>query len=153
MIVTQAPPYRPPLRSGAGPEAFKTYQLLQPTGTHTRAVTCQQVDCVRMRNGWRARMDLTTVAGVRDANWIRMKSGRAFTFTQHGPIVTFNFPAGQRCFEKHRALLGRDPLLRVAGGDWRGNPRGTQTQVMSPSSWIDSFGEHQARLHDAQQRG
>jgi hypothetical protein len=98
-------------------------------------------------------MDLTTVDGVKQANWIRMKSGRAFTYTQHGPIVTFSFPAGQRCFEAHRVPLHREPVLRVVGGDWRGNPRETATQTLSPRSWVDNFGEHQLRLRDTQQRG
>lgn len=137
----------------AGPEAYKTYQLLQPAGTHTRPASCAEVDCPRMRNGWRSRMDVTTVKGQKDATWIRMKSGRTFTYVEHGPIVTFSFPAGQRCFEKHRAPLQREPILRVAGGDWRGNPRGTDTLVLKPQAWVDNFGEHQDRLADNQQRG
>lgn len=98
-------------------------------------------------------MDLTTVDGVKQANWIRMKSGRSFTYTQHGPIVTFSFPAGQRCFDRHRVSLHREPILRIAGGDWRGNPRETTPLVLTPQSWVDNFGEHQARLLDAQQKG
>ena len=137
----------------AGAEAYQTYQVFQPTQTHTRAASCAEVDCVRLRNGWRSRMDLTTVDGVKQANWVRMKSGRAHTYTQHGPIVTFSFPAGQRCFEAHRLPLWREPILRVAGGDWRGNPTGMPTRQYRPADWIDHFGEHQARLHDAQQKG
>lgn len=144
---------RPFAPRAGGPEAYKTYQLLQPTRTHTRRASCAEVDCVRMRNGWRARMDLTTVKGVSDANWIRMKSGRSFTYTLHGPIVTFNFPAGQQCLDVHRVPLHREPVLRVVGGDWRGNPRETAALTLSPRSWVDNFGEHQARLADTQQRG
>lgn len=151
MIVSRPPLFRPDPKGP--PEAYKTYQLLQPERTHTKPATCQQVECQRMRNGWRSVMDTSTVVGRKQANWIRLKSGRAFTYVQQGPVVTFTFAAGQRCFEKHRVPLYRDPILRVAGGDWRGNPRGTSTQVLSARSWTDNFGEHQARLSEAQQRG
>lgn len=143
--------YRPAPRAGA--EAYQTYQVLQPAESHTRRATCAEVDCVRYRNGWRARMDLTTVKGVSDANWVRMKSGRTHTYTQAGPIVTFSFPAGQACFERHVVSLHREPILRVTGGDWRGNPRGEPARVLRPADWLDHFGEHQLRLHDAQQKG
>lgn len=134
-------------------EVYQTYQVLQPTRTHTRPATCAEVDCPRMRNGWRSVMDTSTVVGRQQATWVRMKSGRAFTYVQQGPVVTFTFPAGQRCFGKHTVPLHREPILRVAGGDWRGNPLGTATREYRPADWIDHFGTHQARLHDAQQKG
>lgn len=133
----------------AGPEAYKTYQVQQ----HFRPATCAEVHCHRAAHGWRSVMDTSTVDGRNKANWIRMKSGRAFTFVENGPIVTFTFAAGQRCFEKHQAPVQRMPLLRVVGGDWRGNPRGVATQTFRPRDWIDNFGEHQLSLLEAQKRG
>lgn len=137
----------------AGPEAFKTYQVFQPEKTHTRAATCAEVECPRAANGWRTVLDTSTVQGREQAGWIRMKSGRAFTYVEAGPVVTFTFAAGQRCFGKHRVSLQREPILRVAGGDWRGNPRGEPVRVLKPRDWVDDFGAHQARLSDERQKG
>lgn len=135
------------------PEAYQTYQVLQPAATHFRRGTCAEVDCARMRAGWRTVLDTSTVDGRKMAGWIRMNSGRAFTFTEAGPVVTFTFAPGQRCFGRHRVSLHREPVLRVAGGDWRGNPRQTPTRVFRAPDWIDYFGTHQLSLSDAQKRG
>lgn len=137
----------------AGPEAYKTYQLLQPTVSHFRPATCQEVDCRRAKSGWRTVLDTSTVKGRETANWIRLHSGRRFTFVEAGPIVTFTFPGGQRCFDKHKVSLQREPLLRVVGGDWRGNPRGVAALTLKPRAWIDDFGEHQLTLAEAHKRG
>jgi hypothetical protein len=134
-------------------QVYQTYQLLQPTASHKRRVTCEQAGCQRQRNGWRSVMDTSTVVGRNQANWVRMHSGRSFTYVQAGPVVTFTFAAGQRCFEKHYGLLGRDPVCRVVGGDWRGNPRGTAARVLRPADWVDNFGEHQLTLSEAHKRG
>lgn len=137
----------------AGPEAYKTYQLLQPTVSHFRPATCAEVDCHRAKHGWRTVLDVSTVKGRDTANWIRLKSGRAFTYTEKGPVVTFTFAAGQRCFGKHKVSLQREPLLRVVGGDWRGNPRGTTALQLRPRAWVDHFGEHQLNIAEAHKRG
>jgi hypothetical protein len=133
----------------AGPEAYKTYQM-KP---FTRPATCAEVQCPRQRNGWRSVMDTSTVQGRQQANWIRLHSGRAFTFTQQGPVVTFTFAAGQRCFGKHVVVAERDPLCRIVGGDFRGNPRGDAARVLRPADWVDNFGEHQLTLSEAHKRG
>lgn len=137
----------------AGPEAYRTYELLQPTATHFRPATCAEVDCHRAKAGWRTVLDTSTVDGRNMAGWIRMHSGRQFTYVEAGPIVTFTFAGGQRCFGKHKVSLEREPILRVRGGDWRGNPRGETTRIFRPADWVDNFGEHQARLSEAHKRG
>jgi hypothetical protein len=138
----------------AGPPAmYKTYQLLQPTATHFRAATCAEVGCPRQRSGWRSVMDVATTDGRNLANWVRLKSGRSFTVEQTGTVVTFTFAAGQRCFGKHQLPVGRPPLLRIVGGDWRGNPRQLRTQELRPQAWVDNFGEHQLTLSEAHKRG
>jgi hypothetical protein len=134
-------------------DMYKTYQVLQPPATHTRKASCAEVNCPRRNVGWRSVVDVSTVAGARQAGWIRMKSGRSYTHTQAGSVVTFTFAAGQNCFGQHRVPLHREPLLRVAGGDWRGNPRGTPTRVLRPADWVDDFGTHQLSLADEQKKG
>jgi hypothetical protein len=142
-----------PFAPKAGPDAYQTYQVLQPAATHFRRGTCAEVDCRRLRDGWVSRADVSTVDGQKIANWIRLHSGRKFTVAQAGTIVTFTFAAGQRCFARHRVSLHREPVLRVAGGDWRGNPRETPTRVYRAADWLDHFGTHQLSLVDAQKRG
>lgn len=133
----------------AGPEAYKTYQI-RP---YVRPASCGEVECARQRNGWRSVMDLSTVAGVKQANWIAQHSGRAYTHEVIGTLVTFTFAAGQTCFERHQVIADREPLARIVDGDWRGNPRGTGAQVLGTRSWIDSFGEHQLKIAEAHKRG
>jgi hypothetical protein len=145
--VTGREPFR--IEPQAGPEAYKTYQVVP----HLQTATCAEVGCERQRNGWRSRADVSTVDGQKIANWIRLKSGRRFTHTQAGPVVVFTFPAGQTCFARHKKPVERAPLLRVVGGDWRGNPTGMPTRELRPADWIDDFGTHQLSLAEAHKRG
>jgi hypothetical protein len=136
-----------------GASAYKTYALMRPRATHTRVALCAEVDCRAMANGWKTIVDVSTELGRRQANYIRLHSGRSFTATEDGTLVTFVFPAGQKCFAEHRVLLEREPLFRIKDGDFRGNPRGTPVLKLSPIAWRDNFGEHQEKLADKQKEG
>lgn len=136
-----------------GASAYKTYALMRPRATHTRVALCAEVDCRAMANGWKTIVDVSTELGRRQANYIRLHSGRSFTATEDGTLVTFVFAAGQKCFAEHRVLLEREPLFRIKDGDFRGNPRGTPVLKLSPIAWRDNFGEHQEKLADKQKEG
>lgn len=135
------------------PEYFKSYEVSRPRATHFRKATCQEVDCPNYARGWRTAVDVSTTLGQSQANYIRLKSGRSFTTEVSGDIVIFTFPAGQRCFSQHTVPLEREPLFRVLGGDWRGNPSRTPAQILRPQAWLDHFGEHQQRLAEQRQKG
>lgn len=152
------------------PQAMKTYHiarpvLLQPDGTlgagsHWRDADCKEADCGAYLRGWQTTIDVSRRArgglpsGAQQANYIRLHSGRAFTVSQAGDLVTFTFPPGQRCFGRHRIPVGREPLFAVTGGDFRGNPRQIRpVRFRGHRQFIDDFGEHQSKLKERFDRG
>lgn len=125
---------------------MKSYQIAAPLQTHFRPATCAEVDCRALAAGWTTKVDVSTGLGQEQARYIHDLSGRAFTFEHVGFIVTFTFPAGQRCFTPHQVPLERDPVYVVRGGDWRGDPRGETPVQRTADDWVDDFAEHQDRL-------
>jgi hypothetical protein len=141
-------------------QAMKTYHIARPAPTHFRKADCREVECAAWRNGWTTVIDVARAAraglpsGGDQANYIRLHSGRHYTHTQTGTLVTFRFPPGQQCFTAHQVPVGREPVFAVTGGDWRGNPRGTApVRFRSPRQFVDDFAEHQSRLADRMKRG
>lgn len=141
------------IKPAGNPEDYKTYQVLQPRKTHFRPASCAEVDCPNYARGWKTTVDVSTQLGRKQANYIRLHSGRRFTFAQTGDLVAFTFSPGQNCFQQHRTSLQRPPLLRIKGGDYRGNPRNIPTVTHRPEDWLDDFGTHQLRLKQALERG
>lgn len=136
-----------------GPEHFTTYQLLAPIRTHRRRATCSEVDCEKKRRGYRARFDVSTLAGRENAMIVE-RSGRRRTFVVEGPMVTYTFPAGQDCFDVHTVPLEREPLYVVRGGDHRGNPRQVGKRVHKDGRfWVEEFAENQQRVAERVARG
>lgn len=127
--------------------AYKTYQILQPAQTHFRDATCQEVDCEAYAKGWVTTIDVATELGAKQANYIHLHSRRHFSYVQTGTIVSFTFPAGQKCFRQHKVSLERDQIYVVRDGDWRGNPRGTAPRRHSNAAdWLDDFANHQDKI-------
>lgn len=136
-----------------GPEHFKTYQLLAPIRTHRRPATCSEVECEKRARGFKAQFDVSTVQGRANAQAVE-RSGRRRTFTVSGPMVTYTFPAGQDCFDRHTMTLEREPLYIVRGGDHRGNPRSVPRRThRNGDDWVSDFGEHQERIAEQISRG
>lgn len=135
--------------------AYQTYQVVAPRSTHSRPVTCEQVDCPQMKHGWRTKVDETTELGQRQAGYVRSSAGRRYAEHQdEAGLTVFEFAPGQRCFAQHRQSLERPPLFVVRDGDWRGNPLGTQPRVHARAEhWVEDFAEHQAALADVLERG
>jgi len=132
--------------------AYKTYRILSPP-SHRRPATCEQVDCVRWRKGWKTCLDVADPKHAEAATWIRNKSGRRFTVTEVGTAVTFSFPPGEDCFAGHTVPY-KPHLFLVHGGDWRGNPRGVPVLRHSGAqAWADDFGENQQLIKDRIGRG
>lgn len=131
--------------------AYQTYQSVRPRATHTRKATCLEVGCRAQQLGWATRIDVSTPLGRRQAAYIRMKSGRAFTVTGAEPTLTFTFPAGQTCFADHLVGVDRPALFIKQGGDWRAH---TSPPVrMRAVDWVDDFANHQADLAEKIERG
>lgn len=131
--------------------AYQTYQSVRPRATHTRKATCLEVDCQANKIGWKTTIDTATELGRRQANYIRLKAGRAHTIRTVGDRVTFYFPAGQTCFAEHLVGVDRPALFIKQGGDWRAH---TSPPVrMRAADWVDDFANHQADLAEKIERG
>lgn len=143
--------------SKLGAADLVTFQIRQPIGTHWREATCKEVECSAWAYGWSTYVDTTTLNGRNQADYIRARSGRAFTEVtgERAGMIEFMFPQGQRCFAApHRVPLDRPALYVVRGGDWRGNPRQVPLiRHAGPVDWRDHFGEHQERLAARAQQG
>lgn len=129
-------------------QAMKTYQVVAPRAPEEdfwRPASCAEVDCPPHLHGWKTILP----AGREDLLHAARTSGRRHTETRlDGGLVEFVFEAGQPCFQAHahRARTARPELYVVRGGDWRGNPHGTERLHTRPEDWVDDFATHQDQL-------
>lgn len=149
--MTFPPPFR--LQPDLPVTAYKTYSAVTPLETHFRPATCREVECEQQQNGWRTCVDTSTDLGARQANYIRLHSGRAFTVIESAPLVTFVFPAGQECFRTHRVRQDKPEIYVARDGDWRGNPTGRRRIHANGADWLDDFATHQDQITTLIQRG
>lgn len=145
-------PFRIPPKLPA--HAMQTHQILQPLSSHFRDATCKEVDCAAFNKGWKTTIDTATELGAQQANYIRLHSGRHFTYEQTGTMVVFTFPAGQECFREHKVPLERPAIFIRKDGDFRGNPRGTTAyRHRNADDWVDEFANDLQDLKDRLERG
>lgn len=135
--------------------AMQTFQVKAPKSTHTRAATCEEVECQQYARGWRMQIDLNTDLGQRQAHYIKHQSGRSYKVTdQKDGMVTLEFRGGQPCFQEHRVRNDLPEKFLVRGGDYRGNPLRTPTRVhKKPEFWLEEFQENQDRIKTIHERG
>jgi hypothetical protein len=133
-------------------QAMKTYQVSSPLATHWRPATCAEVDCQPHQHGWAT----TVLPGGADEAAIK-GSGRHWSSAERTAdgFVRYVFPPGQPCFAaaRHKVQLDRPELFSVRGGDFRGNPTGEVRRHAKAEDFVEDFGEHQQRIHDAQEKG
>lgn len=136
--------------------AFKSYSVRYPLSTHWRKATCEEVDCPQYMLGWDTVVDVGTELGQRQYDYITHDRSRSYTMTKEGlTLVRFHYGPGNQPFagpsHDHRIKVERAPLMLVTGGDWRGNPRGTEPVVhRNAENWVDDLARHQDRLARAQ---
>lgn len=139
------------------PEAYKTYGMSMPLKTHWRPATCEEAGCEAYQFGWVSTFDLSTDLGKRQFEFCKDDRSRSFSIQRPSlNLVKFVYAPGNRCFQSgdHRLPLARPARFYVAGGDFRGNPRGVPAQVhQRPEDWADDFASHQDRLATAIQKG
>lgn len=132
--------------------AYKTYNIATPLSTHWSAVSCKDAGCEHYENGWALHAEALT---ERDVHLART-SGRRYREHDMGPGQTWLvFEAGQPCFAAgtHVRRLERPEVFATRGGDWRGDPTGRGSQVLSSQSWLDDCGENQENLAALIERG
>lgn len=135
----------------------KTYSISAPIQTHTRRATCDEVDCVKLANGWDTILDESTTDGQFNAATIRALRGYQYTSEINAAGLTvYHFGPGQQCFEgasgRHRVPLDRPEFFVVRGGDHRGNPRGDFVE-RSADNWLDDLYTHTGKIQDAINQG
>jgi len=138
----------------AGPAAlYKTYKVSAPRSTHFRQATCEEADCPAYLHGWRT----IVPADSPQADYIRHdKTRSAVEDRQPGGLTAFTFGPGQKCFgaSLHRVRTDRPDVLRVLGGDFRGNPAGIPARVHTrPEFFIEDWQEALDGARTAQERG
>jgi hypothetical protein len=140
-----------PIMPQATPYAYETFQVKAPIKTHWRRATCEEIDCEQWREGWAVRLEMLE---PEDLHAMR-NSGRAFKQYDVADGETWwVFEPGQPCFAAaaHITRLEREELFVLRDGDWRANPTGVRHEL-SPTSWVDSFGENQESLAEEARRG
>lgn len=128
------------------PTAYRTFEVRSPLATHFRDATCAEMECQHHLNGWVSNIDISTTQGL---TWARAisASGRKYTWTKLGDVVTFRFPAGQDCFQApHKVPTGRPEIYVVRDGDWRGNPTGRVHRERQPLLFVEQFEEGLAHI-------
>ena len=135
------------------PEHMQTYRIVSPRDTLLVAACKDAVPvCGAWRNGWDTTVDESTGFGQAQAHYIRARSARTFREyrTQSG-LTVFRFESGQRCFTEHRT---RPEIYAVAGGDWRGNPRGVAPRRhVRPVDWVEDMALTLDDIKTARDRG
>lgn len=127
--------------------AYKTYNIGTPLATHWTAATCAQVDCEHYLNGWALHVQALSEEDLHLAK----TAGRRYRVHDVGPGETWMvFEPGQPCFAAgtHMRRLERPENFTTRSGDWRGDPTGRGSQVLSAQSWVDDCGENQENLAD-----
>lgn len=142
-------------RPQLGPEAYKTYAIVRPLGSHWRKATCEEVNCPAWQNGWLTRLAANDTGNI--AFITSGRTGRVWREIERSESGErqFVFPAGQPCLRcgEHRVPLEREPLFVVRDGDRRGNPFGTRPVQRRVDDWVDDFATHQQGIADAIEKG
>lgn len=135
------------------PQAYKTFAMVSPIETHMRQATCEEVGCDHYTQGWKVHVEALTPDLLHAAKTSGRRYREEHVAEGHTYLV---FEPGQACFKAatHRAPIGRPPIFLVRDGDFRGNPRGTQTRRYDrPDQWVDDFATHQDMLADEIRKG
>lgn len=136
---------------------YKSYSVRYPLSTHWRLASCDEVYCLPYQRGWETFVDTGDDLGRMRYDYLVQDKNRACTMEKTGPTTyTFRYAAGTPCFEQlnHRLKIPRAPLFLVTGGDWRGNPRGTEMLVHgSGENWAEDFAAHQGKINKLIERG
>lgn len=134
--------------------ARKTFEYQTPEDTHYRRANCKQAAEHGLCKHYAEGFVLPWTPG--DTQLIDVLNTLNYTYSEtdvppaHLQELEFPrgtkflvFPPEQRCMTSykvpHRIPLDREPLLRVVGGDWRGNPRGEVRVHDNLENWVDDL--------------
>lgn len=135
-------------RQGPPSNAYQTYAIRQPAGTHFRPATCEEIDCPEFLNGW-----LTRVPIGSEHEHLITSGGTGRRYHEVTAIASaereFLFDAGQPCFRAstHQVPLGKPATFLLKVGD--GGPR----VLPGADAWRDDMGEHLDKVREQRERG
>ena len=116
-------------------------------GDWWQKATCRDVDCPHYLMGWKTMLDETDERMKDGADWIRFRSGLAFTESHDVEGLTvFVFPPGQRCFREHMEPTGKPGKLskRTTDGVY---------QFTRPQDFNESMNEEADQARRVLERG
>ena len=92
--------------------AVQRFRIAIPAATHRDPASCEDVDCTNYLGGWTMKVDTGTKLGQDQASYLRLNlRGLQFSVVKNGDYeVEFIYPPGQRCFDEHTVLNGREPF-------------------------------------------
>lgn len=132
--------------------AFVTHQVLSPSD-RTIVAACEQVGCLRWRNGWDSAVDERTEEGRALAQIIRSGAhGRTFrelSGRDAAGCTVFRFESRQRCFSEHRSR----PELFVVRDGTPSQQAGPVRRFTRPADWFDHYHETFDRRLVSRQKG
>lgn len=126
------------------------HQILAPTD-RTIIAACEQVGCLKYRQGWDVLIAEHTEQGQRHARYLRSgahrRTYRELPRTAEGMSV-FRFAPHQRCFTEHRTR----PELFVVQNEAGREPMSRRREP-EPRFWAESLHETQDRRAQSRARG
>lgn len=139
-----------------GPQHYRTFKISAPIKSHWRKATCEEYECDGYVHGFVTTVDVSTDLGQRQYHYLTHDRSRRYSLQHVGEsLYKFVYGPGFRCFSMadHRVPIGRPPMLLVAEGDWRGNPRQIPTRVHSRvEDWVDHYQTQADRVRTLRQR-
>lgn len=129
-----------------------THQIVSPPD-RTIVAACEQVGCLRWRNGWDSTVDERTDEGRMLATIIRSgRHGRVFRELPGRDALgctVFRFDSRQRCFAEHRTR----PELFVVRDGTPSRQAGPVRRFTRPTDWFDHYRETLDRRLVSKQKG
>lgn len=136
------------------PEKRQTFEYATPGDTHYRQANCKEAAERGLCKHYAEGFVIPWTPGDLQLIDVLNTLGYSYSLTDIPPehLQEMEFPTGtkflvfppeQRCLTSykvpHRISLEREPLLRVVGGDWRGNPRGDVRTHDNLENWVDDL--------------
>lgn len=132
-------------------DAYKTFAIRQPTGTHRRPASCSEINCEAHINGWSLRKaDLTP-----ELLYVATHSGRRFRTDNLNGEIYLVFESGQICFDyrKHTISLERPAFFYAGRGARQAFSTRRATQYSTAENWAEDFSIHLDRIQSEINKG
>lgn len=141
------------------PQHVRSWSVRAPLSTHWKPATCAEFECDEYMYGFSITLLRDHEKFEAQYHYITHDRSRRYSMQQpDANRVVFVYGPGNAgmglAHAQHKVPIGRPPLLLVADGDWRGNPRGTPARRhVRVEDWIDDSANHLDKIRTAYQKG